>query len=963
MSGLAAVPAGAAGGSKHHFRPDIQGLRAIAVLLVLVYHVWPDILPGGFIGVDVFFVISGFLITSLLKRELELHGRIGFAAFYARRVKRLLPAALVVLAAILIGTLLFLPVTNWRSASHEVAAAALYVENWWLVHQAVDYLALDGAASPVQHFWSLSVEEQFYFFWPVLLASAWFVGRRRGGLSTTIGLLCLVLAGSLVYSVWSGLTGDSAAYFSTLSRIWQLAAGGMLVFLPVPRAASAFTCLLVGLVAIALSAVLLSGGLPYPGYLALGPTLGAALALYGGSAFGRSFTTRWLASTPAGFVGDISYSLYLWHWPLIVFYKAWAGADPGWLDGFALIAGALGLATLTKRYVEDPFRGSSGSTAHWRTIAYGLVASLLIVLVALWMASTVGRDSGQPVATEDSRYPGAMVMLRQEPLQDPMPDEFLPRLPHVEQDVADAYQQDCIQSIGGTEVKPCRYGDPGARLRIAVVGDSHAVHWLPAFELLARDHDVYVEGLTKTSCITSGLPVYHQKLTKPYVQCNAWTRNVIDYLNQQAFDLVVVSQSPRHRIAGREARSPQSQADDIARGMANVWSGLGKDTKLAVIRPTPWQTTLVRDCVASNEPPFEACTGEQDKVLFHNALSSFAGISGHPLVDFTDLFCRDGRCPPVIGNVFVYRDSHHITASYMRTLAPALGQRLGVALPPRRGSGGSTAVRSNVVSTPMPELAAADRDDAYAHGCVQSLRHATLKVCRYGAKLESTQLRIAVVGDATGANILPALKERAVERGWRIETYLKESCFWADRPVWNRKLRRSYVECTAWSARVTQAVIESKPDLVLLAQSPTYTDDRSRTIEYAMPRLAAGSASLVRELQDAELKVVALRSLPLLSKSVPQCLLMRGDMSACGDERASSLRTGALDVVAMETPGVSQLDLSSAFCNGSRCEPIIDGVLVYRDSTQPTRTFMQAVSPTVQAQLLSVSRAEPSTRP
>ncbi|MGY1520675.1 acyltransferase family protein [Luteimonas sp. A482] len=960
MSGWAVGPAGTAGGSKSHFRPDIQGLRAIAVLLVLVYHVWPGILPGGFIGVDVFFVISGFLITSLLRRELELHGRIGFADFYARRVKRLLPAALVVLMAILLGTLLFLPVTNWRSVSHEVAAAALYVENWWLVHQAVDYLALDGAASPVQHFWSLSVEEQFYFFWPLLLASAWYVGRRRGGLATTIGLLGLVLSASLVYSVWSGLAGNSAAYFSTLSRVWQLAAGGMLVFLPVPRAATAFTCLLVGLVAIALSGVLLSGELPYPGYLALGPTLGAALALYGGGAYGRSVATRWLASKPAGFIGDVSYSLYLWHWPLIVFYKAWAGVDPGWLDGLALMAAALILAALTKRYVEDPFRRGHGSAARWRTIASGLAASLLVVVAALWMASAVGEGDEQQPAAEDSRYPGAMVMLRQEPLQDPLPDEFLPRLPHVEQDVADAYQQDCIQNIGGTEVKPCRYGDPGARLRIAVVGDSHAVHWLPAFELLARDHDVYIEGLTKTSCITSGLPVYHQKLTKPYVQCNAWTRNVIDYLNKQPFDLVVISQSPRHRIAGRQGRSPQSQADDIARGMADVWSGLRKDTKLAVIRPTPWQTTLVRDCVASNEPPYEACTGEQDKVLFHNALSSFAGISGHSLLDFTDMFCRDGRCPPVIGNVFVYRDSHHVTASYMRTLAPVLAQRLGVPLPALRAPGTSAPGPSVVVSRPSPELAAADRDDAFAHGCLQPLRHATLKVCRYGSKLESTRLRVAVVGDATGANILPALKEGAVERGWRIETYLKESCFWSDRPVWNRKLRRPYTECTSWSARVTRAVIQSQPDLVLLAQSPTYTDDRSRTIELATPRLAAGSASLVRELQDAGIKVVVLRSLPVLSQSVPQCLLMRRDPSICGDDRASSLRTGALDLVAAETPGVAQLDLTSAFCTDRRCEPIIDGVLVYRDGTQPTRTFARTLAPAVEAQLLSVSGAEPA---
>lgn len=960
MSGLALGAGAAAHGPKGHFRPDIQGLRAIAVLLVLVYHVWPSVLPGGFIGVDVFFVISGFLITSLLKRELDVHGRIRFADFYARRVKRLLPAALVVLVAILAGTLLLLPVTVWRATAHEVAAAALYVENWWLVGQAVDYLALDGAASPVQHFWSLSVEEQFYFFWPLLLAAAWCVGRLRGGRATTISVLALVLAASLAYSIVAAMSGEAAGYFSTLTRVWQLAAGGMLAFLPVPRSPVALACLLAGLVAVLLSGVLLTGALPYPGYLALAPTVGAALMLHGGSAYGAIVATRWLGSRPAGFVGDVSYSLYLWHWPLIVFYKAWSGAEPGWLDGLALIAAALVLAALSKRYVEDPFRRAHRGGVPWRAIAGGVLCSLLVVTAALWMAFSVAGDqeSAGDVAASP-RYPGAMVMLQPEPLVDPVANGFLPKLPHVEGDVASAYQESCIQNINGTQVTTCRYGNPDARVRIAVVGDSHAVHWLPAFELLARDYDVYVEGLTKTSCITSGLPVYHQKLTRPYTQCNAWTRNVIDYLNQGRFDLVVISQSPKHRIAGRETRSPQSQADDIAKGMAQAWSRLRKEIPVSIIRPTPWQPTLVRDCVASHDPPYAACVGEQERVLSRNALSSFARISGHRLLDFTDMFCRDGRCPPIIGNVFVYRDSHHITASYMRTLAPVLAQRLELPLD-RRAPGGGDVSTALVRSVPAPEQAADDRDDAYRHGCVQSLRRDTLKVCRYGAKLEETRLRIAVVGDATGANLLPALKEGAVEHGWRVETYLKESCLWSDRPVWNRKLRGAYTGCVGWSGRVARELLRSRPDVVLLAQSPTYTDDRARTIELAAPRLAAGIAPLVADLEEAGIEVVVLRSLPVLPQNAPQCLTLRRDPALCGGRRADSLRTGALDLVAGQASGVTTLDLSDAFCGQDRCEPIIDGLLVYRDGTQPTRTFARTLAPEVRARLQSVLGPEPA---
>lgn len=948
---------GVAPGSKAHFRPDIQGLRAIAVVLVLLYHVWPEVMPGGFVGVDVFFVISGYLITSLLKREFEREGRISFADFYSRRMRRLLPAALVVLLAILFGSWVFLPETQWSSTAKEVIAAALYVENWWLVIQSVDYLALDGAPSPVQHFWSLSIEEQFYLVWPLVMAVAWYVGRPNGT-KAVVGVLGTALAASLGYSIWSSLQDNPSAYFSTLTRMWQLGLGAMLAFAPEVRSGKGLAMVVTGLVLVAFSGLWLTGSMPYPGYLALIPTVGAAMALHGGAAGSRAMLTRWLSAKPVEFIGDISYSLYLWHWPLIVFYQAKTGSEPGLMAGLALIAASILLAALSKRYVEDPFRRPGAVRGSWKPVLTGVGASVGVVAVALTIGVGTLNGRASDGVLESSRYPGAMVMTQPGQLVDPVAEDFLPRLAHVEQDVAMAYSQDCIQGIGGTDVKRCVYGNPDAKVRIALVGDSHAVHWLPAFQQLAQTSDVYVEGITKTSCITSGLPVYHQRLTRPYSQCNEWTRNVVDYLRGAGFDMVVLSQSPKHRIAGKEKQSPQSQAGDIARGMAKIWAALEGNTQILVIRPTPWQLTLVRDCVANNVAPYEACVGEESRVLTNNALSVLAKTAGYPLLDFTDMFCRDGRCPPIIGNIFVYRDAHHITASYIRTLAPVLAEKLDLRVTTSAAAAQSV-VASDVKFNPSAEDAVADRDDSFDHGCVQPLRGSALKVCRYGARLPDTKLRIAVVGDATGANILPAFKEGAVEAGWRMETYLKESCLWSERQVWNRRLQAPYADCSVWSERVLVELLRSRPDMVVIAQSPIYTDARTRTIDLATPRLLEGIKPLVAQLHDVGIRVAILKSMPVLPQHVPQCLQLQKDPALCGGDRESSIRIGVMDRLADDDAKVGVLDLTEEFCGRSGCEAVSDGVLVYRDAMQPTRTFARKLGPAVHSRVRALLETSP----
>ena len=304
-------------------RPEIQALRAAAVLLVVVAHLWPSALPGGYVGVDVFFAISGFLITSLLLREIDRTGGLSLSDFWARRARRILPAALVTLLFCAIATILFVPLTYWQQFLAELRASTAYVQNWQLADSAVDYFAADNGPSPVQHFWSLSAEEQFYVVWPLLLLLAVGLTRgraarvRRRAIVVTIGALTVA---SLAYSLHHTAANPAAAYFITPTRAWEFGVGGLLAMLPhVERPAGVKWAVLswVGLAGIGVAAAFFSPDTPFPGYAALLPVLGALAVIAAGAPTGRWAPTRGLELPPVQYLGNVSYSVYLWHWPLL----------------------------------------------------------------------------------------------------------------------------------------------------------------------------------------------------------------------------------------------------------------------------------------------------------------------------------------------------------------------------------------------------------------------------------------------------------------------------------------------------------------------------------------------------------------------------------------------------------------------------------------------------------------------
>ncbi|HEU0257774.1 MAG TPA: acyltransferase, partial [Microbacteriaceae bacterium] len=401
------------GASRHSFRPEVQALRALAVALVVVFHLWPGALPGGFVGVDVFFVISGFLITGQLLREAGRLGRIRLGGFWARRVRRLLPAALASLAATGIATWLVAPQTVWRQYFSDIAASAAYVQNWHLVAQAVDYFAPSGA-SPVQNFWSLAVEEQFYLVWPLLLVVALVATRRRPGARRRafVAVLGAASVASLIYCVVVSRDAAQIAYLSTLARGWEFGLGGLLA-LVLPRlsrlgeraasrngwaaALSGARAALswCGVAVIVVSAFLLNSGTAFPGAVALWPTLATCVVIAAGVPRGRWAPGRAMTLPAVQWLGGASYSLYLWHWPVIVLAPfAWeriAGRSaPAW-SSLLVLALSLALAWASKRWIEDRTRTAAFWSGPKPTRSFAVMAAGMMVVggLALACAGTV----------------------------------------------------------------------------------------------------------------------------------------------------------------------------------------------------------------------------------------------------------------------------------------------------------------------------------------------------------------------------------------------------------------------------------------------------------------------------------------------------------------------------------------------------------------------------------------------
>lgn len=661
------------------YRLDIQGLRAIAALTILVYHLAPGVLPGGYVGVDVFFVVSGFLITGLLLKEQNETGRIAFRPFFARRLRRLLPAAMLVLFTVLVCTPL-LPEALWNETAWSVVASTAYVQNWWLAHLSVDYLGSENAPTPVQHFWSLSIEEQFYLFWPFYLAGLYVIARRWGAGSRTwlLGGIGLLTLASFGYGVFLTVEAPTAAYFLTPARLWQLSIGGLLALLVLSRGQRLLSfsitmplvpeaLRLLGLALIAFALFGFGKETAFPGLAALVPVSGTLLILVAGCGPpNQNGVLCFALSNPvARFLGDISYALYLWHWPVIVFYKSLTGDDLDALEILALATVSIALAWATKVFVEDRFRLSGRPSQDllrrsFRASFAVLALGLLIPMVLIGWTTRPG--STLPMALQSTYYPGPAALLEGSTV--PVVADFQPRISRLKQDKPSLYALDCHVARAASQPIPCPLVEKDEGPLVVLAGDSHAAQWAPALVALAIESGWRLVSHTKSSCGFS-LGAKQGDPTPDY-PCQTWSTALFETLLSEPPAMLVVSQSRYNQPADQS----RSMADDLV----STWSPLQKaGTRIVVIADTPWHQ---KDLAACLRQPSSCGSAVSDLKPGEDPLPAAAKRVGAKLIDLNDMLCRPTFCPAIIGNVIVWRDRHHLTATYARRLGPELGRRL-----------------------------------------------------------------------------------------------------------------------------------------------------------------------------------------------------------------------------------------------------------------------------------------------
>jgi peptidoglycan/LPS O-acetylase OafA/YrhL len=665
------------------FRPDIQGLRALAVAMVLIYHLYPALLPGGFVGVDVFFVISGYLITGHLWRGVKRTGRVALVEFWGRRARRLVPAAALVLAVTWVASRLVLPATALANTAEQIRASALYFQNWLLAHDAVDYLRSGDAASPVQHFWSLSVEEQFYLVWPLLFLAAGLVARRHASRTWHVTVTCLaavLVAGSLAFSVYYTRTDPQAAYFVTTTRMWELGMGGLLALMP-ERLGSTVGRQgwlgWAGLCMVLASPFALRGTAAFPGAVALLPTAGAVLLIAGGSAGARLGPARLTSVRPMIFLGGISYSLYLWHWPLIVLYTTYRGRSVDALTGPALAALAVLLAWLTKVTVEDRVRLSRILAGHgWRSVSTALAAVVPAALVWVYLAALPAAWNG----ALDANYPGAAALAN--PARQVRPEPVRPPLASLQAAIPQYWQQGCLDGEHVAAPKVCAYGDTTSPvLTVALVGDSVAGNWFPALERIAVQRHWKLVTELHATCTWTATVMIDRETSAPYTTCHAWGVTVLhDLVTKIRPDVVITSELAGRGSVSHPRPGPQAYAD-VAAGMAQYWRQLeASQISVVAIRETPTISTFVPgSCVARHGPSSPACDVPTSVAVLPDPPTELAArqLSGTVrVIDMNPLICGPTECSPVVGNVMVYLDGDHLTSSYSETLAPFLEPRL-----------------------------------------------------------------------------------------------------------------------------------------------------------------------------------------------------------------------------------------------------------------------------------------------
>jgi peptidoglycan/LPS O-acetylase OafA/YrhL len=696
-------------GSKPTFRADIEGLRGIAVVLVLLFHASIPGFNGGFVGVDVFFVISGFLITGMLLREYETTGKISLSNFYARRVRRLLPASALVLVVTLLASIIILPPVSIPSVARDVSAAALYVSNIVFAFRATDYFSAGSAPSPILHFWSLGVEEQFYLFWPAIFLIVAFGSKKiRLRIGTAIAAIGI---SSFMFATYLITRAGPWAFFSLPTRAWELALGGILAVIGTRLSRiPAWIALLLGwtgLIADIYSGIFIKANAPFPSWPALTPTFGAAMLIVGGSRTSLFSPAHLLGRKILQSLGGISYSLYLWHWPLLVLPLALKDAPLNIYERSGLALLAIPFAYATKRWVEDPLRhGKFIGTRPRKNLAMAGAMALLIAGVAIttdYVVTTSAR-SNVVALTPEQKIAELNALLnplsensksantRPDTLASPVPSNLQPALIDAKADRPLTYHDRChTEQNLSPSTKPCLYGDLNSNTTIALFGDSHALSWFPALNIVAKKNGWKLLSLTMSACSPADIPGWNPSNNSVMKNCAIWRADSLRRIALAKPIITVVAGTRGFATIDSKGRVLAGEAKSAA------WrSGMNRTVRLLKIASS--HVIYIGDSPASRvDPP--VCLSAHPKnaldcatpvanAIQNDWLSQETAMTMDEGISFIapDLWiCPTSPCPVILGNLLIYMDGGHLTATFSAALSSHLRKAIsiatGIALP------------------------------------------------------------------------------------------------------------------------------------------------------------------------------------------------------------------------------------------------------------------------------------------
>jgi peptidoglycan/LPS O-acetylase OafA/YrhL len=653
------------------YREDIQGIRAIGAILIMVYHIWIQKVSGG---VDVFFVVSGFLMTGLLLRQFAREGRILPFQFWGQIVKRIAPSAYLVLLATIVLGFFFLPPPFWRDTLKELVFSAAHLENFQLMRTGVDYLARTNPPSPVQQFWALSMQVQFYVLLPILVVPLVMISARLRTLWPLLAGVISILIASFVYSVVATSENPTSAYFNTGARIWEFLAGALVALvLPWLRLGARAASILgfVGLFLLLGTGIFVPAVADFPGFVALLPVVAAMLLIVSGaSPTHQSATGSFLASGPLVFIGASSFTIYLWHWPLFIYAQHhYDTTSLSFLQGMALMAAATGLALLTTKIVETPFRRIP-KTKPLLAYAVGIVFFVPTVAAALGGMRHLD-DLTREMLSKPATAPGVYFTGHAISIQDTAEGLELADFAAVKFDMTRVVKDGCQIEGSSRAIVACEFGDTSSDTVVALVGGSHASQWESVFSGVGQRHGFKLVTITRAAC-TLG---YLEWLDDP---CRDWNAGIVEKLAELE-PLLVITISTRLDRFGR-----MDKAEYIPDAYVQKWAELNAlGIPVLGIRDNPWFEQRPNACAWDNMDEISVCARPVEELFLEvNPAEKFA--EQMPLfhsADFTHFFCADGRCPVYFDGKLMWRDSHHLTDSYMKYISLAVERSLGEQLP------------------------------------------------------------------------------------------------------------------------------------------------------------------------------------------------------------------------------------------------------------------------------------------